>query len=373
MTPLRVMVVLGTRPEAIKLAPVLEMIRSRPRFRATVCLTGQHREMLDQVLDHFGITPDIDLALMRPDQTPAGFAAQALEALSDRLGRERPDLVLVQGDTITTFIAAFAAFLARVPVAHVEAGLRTSDRARPFPEEMSRRLTGVVADYHFPPTEGARRNLLAEGIPDARIVVTGNTAIDAILRAADRPHTFGDAALREIDFARPVVLVTMHRRESFGGPLRAAAEAIREIARDRPEASIVFPVHRNPNVRGPMEEILGGEPRIHLIDPVPYGDFVHLMARSAIVLTDSGGIQEEAPSLGIPVLVMRDVTERPEGIAAGVARLVGTDRARIVGETLALIDDPARRRSMVCAANPYGDGRAAERIADALERFLAPA
>jgi UDP-N-acetylglucosamine 2-epimerase (non-hydrolysing) len=368
--PARALLVFGTRPEAIKMAPVAAALRERPdRFEVRLCLTGQHREMLDQVMQAFDLSADVDLGLMRPDQTPADVAAAALHALGGPLEALAPDVVLVQGDTITTFAAAFAAYLRRVPVGHVEAGLRTDDRYRPFPEEMNRRLTTACADWHFAPTEHARRNLLREGIPEAAVVVTGNTVVDALLRTVRRDYVFADPQLRAIDFGRPVVLVTMHRRESFGGPLEEAARAMGDIAAARPDARLVFPVHRNPNVRGPMERLLGGRPGIVLTDPLDYREFVHLMSRATLALTDSGGIQEEAPSLRLPVLVMRDVTERPEAVEAGTSRLVGTSRERIVGETLRLLDDPDGRARMT-ASNPYGDGRAAERIADALERVL---
>jgi UDP-N-acetylglucosamine 2-epimerase (non-hydrolysing) len=370
--PARALLVFGTRPEAIKMAPVWRALRERPgRFAVSVCLTAQHREMLDQVLAAFGIVPDHDLDLMRPDQSPADVAAAAIAGLSARFAADRPDVVLVQGDTISTFAAAFAAYLQRIRVGHVEAGLRSGDRRRPFPEEMSRRLTTVAADFHFAPTERARQNLLRTGVADERIVVTGNTVIDALLQTRRDGYAFQDPVLASLDLSRPTVLVTMHRRESFGGPLRTAAEAMREIAARRPDAQIVFPVHRNPNVRGPMREVLAGEERVHLLDPLGYVEFVHLMARATLALTDSGGIQEEAPTLHLPVLVMREVTERPEGVEAGAARLVGTDRDRIVAEVLRLLDDPEARAAMAAAPNPYGDGRAARRIADALERFLA--
>ncbi|MGD8374998.1 MAG: UDP-N-acetylglucosamine 2-epimerase (non-hydrolyzing) [Acidobacteriota bacterium] len=365
------MLAFGTRPEAVKMAPVHRALQGRVgRLRSSLCLTAQHREMLDQVLEVFGLHADRDLDLMRPDQSPADVASAAIAGLSRTFAEERPDLVLVQGDTITTFAAAIAAYLQRIPVGHVEAGLRTGDRHHPFPEEMNRRLTTVAADLHFPPTEAARENLLREGIPPDRIVVTGNTVIDALLEIRSRPHRFRMEALSRIDFSIPTIVVTMHRRESFGGPLRAAAEAMREIARRRENVQLVFPVHRNPNVRGPMEAILGGEERVHLTDPVDYLDFVHLMDRSTLALTDSGGVQEEAPSLDLPVLVMREVTERPEGVAAGASILVGTDRARIVKEVLRLLDDHEARARMATIPNPYGDGRASERIADAVERFL---
>ena len=368
----RVVLVFGTRPEAIKMAPVLSALRARAdRFEPQVWLTGQHREMLDQVLEVFQITPDLDLELMRPDQSPAEIAAGALEKLAPRLAESPPDALLVQGDTITAFAAALAAFLGRVPVGHVEAGLRSGDRFRPFPEEVNRRLATVVTDFHFAPTAPARDNLLAEGVLDDRIVVTGNTVVDALLQTVRDGYAFEDSVLASLDWSRPVVLITMHRRESFGGPLRTAAEAMREIAQQRPEAQLVFPLHRNPRVRGPMQEILQDQAGVHLVDPLGYREFANLMARATLALTDSGGIQEEAPSLNLPVLVMRDVTERPEGIATGAARLVGTDRDSIVSGTLALLDDPEARQKMGEASNPYGDGRAAERIADALERFLA--
>jgi len=366
----RVLLVFGTRPEAIKMAPVVTALRRYPeRFEAQICLTGQHREMLDQVMEAFALTADVDLDLMRADQSPGGVAAAALGALARPLAELAPDVVLVQGDTITTFAAAFAAYLQKIRVGHVEAGLRTDDRYRPFPEEMTRRLTTACADYHFAPTERARANLLREGIPDAAVVVTGNTVVDALLATVRDDFEFELPALRALDFGRPTVLVTMHRRESHGAPLAEAAEAVRAIAAARPHVQVVFPVHRNPNVRGPIERILGGQDRILLIDPLEYRQFVHLMARSTLALTDSGGIQEEAPSLRLPVLVLREVTERPEAVEAGTSRLVGTRRERIVTETLRLIDDPAERERMT-SVNPYGDGHAAERIVAALDRML---
>jgi len=372
----KVLVAFGTRPEAIKLAPVIHRLAADPaRFRTHVCVTAQHREMLDQVLSFFSIRPDRDLALMRPDQTLPALTAAALTAMAGVLAAERPDLVMVQGDTTTTMATALAAFYARIPIAHVEAGLRTGDRFAPFPEEVNRRVTSLVADWHFAPTARARDALLAEGVAPERIHVTGNTVVDALLAARARLATAGvpSPALAALGGdARPVVLVTAHRRESFGAGLRDVCLAVRDLVERNADLVAVFPVHLNPRVRAAVEEALGAvatrNPRLVLTEPVGYPDLVWLLDRCRLVLTDSGGIQEEAPTFRKPVLVMREVTERPEGVAAGVARVVGTDRARIVAETERLLRDPAAYAAMAAAENPYGDGRAAERIVDALAR-----
>ena len=364
---LRILTIFGTRPEAIKLAPVLrELARYPDRIVSRTCVTAQHREMLDQVLALFGIVPDMDLNLMQPDQTPSQVAAAALERLDDLLQVERPDWVLVQGDTTTVMAASLAAYHRRIRLAHVEAGLRTHDKWHPFPEEMNRRIADHLSDLLFAPTERARQNLLAEGIHDERIRVTGNTVIDALLWAASLPFdahnsdvpTCGRADVRTL-------LVTAHRRESFGEPLRRICAALRTLA-GRGDVHIVYPVHRNPNVWETVYTELDGTAGITLLPPVNYRELVHLLQNCFLVLTDSGGIQEEAPSLGKPVLVLREVTERPEGVEAGTARVVGTNPERIVSEANRLLDDPHAYEAMARTVNPYGDGHAAERIVAAL-------
>jgi UDP-N-acetylglucosamine 2-epimerase (non-hydrolysing) len=364
---IRVLSVFGTRPEAIKMAPVVRALREAPtRFESLVCVSAQHRTMLDQVLEVFDLEADIDLDLMVPGQSPAGIAAGILERLPPLLRRVQPDVILVQGDTTTTFAAAFAAFLEKVPTGHVEAGLRTGDRWQPFPEEMNRVLTTRIAALHFAPTPAARDALLVEGVPAADIYLTGNTVIDALLQTVRPDYRFRTPALAALDPGRRLVLVTTHRRESFGPPLRSICAAIRELAGRFPELEWVLPVHPNPEVKATVEELLCDLPGMHLIPPVDYLEFVHLMSRADLVLTDSGGVQEEAPSLGKPVLVLREVTERPEGVLAGTALVVGTDRARIVAAASELLTSPEAYARMANAVNPYGDGRASERILTAL-------
>lgn len=370
---MRVMVVVGTRPEAIKLAPVVFALRETPACTPLVCATGQHRQMLDQVLALFGIGVDADLNLMRPNQDLTDVTTGALTGLREVLRDLAPDAVLVQGDTTTAFAGALAAFYARVPVGHVEAGLRTHDLAAPYPEEGNRQLVTRITRWHFAPTAVSRGNLLAEGVPEARIHVTGNTVIDALfwMRARVRemsPDAFagdiGPETLRAIlAHAGPLVLVTSHRRENFGAGVASAFAAIAELARTHPDWLFVYPVHLNPQVKGPATAILSGLANVHLTAPVPYAPFVWLMDRARLILTDSGGVQEEAPSLGKPVLVMREVTERPEAVAAGTVRLVGTDGARIVAEVTQLLTDRAAYAAMAERSNPYGDGKAAPRIA----------
>ncbi len=366
---MNVLVVIGTRPEAIKMAPVvLELLRRKQDFRVEVCLTAQHRELLDQVIETFQIPVHYDLNLMRPDQTIFDVTSTVLLGMRDVLNRAKPSVVLVHGDTTTSFAAALAAYYAHTPVGHVEAGLRTYDKFRPFPEEMNRRLGDALADYHYAPTPLARDNLLQEHIPDTHIVVTGNTVIDALLEVAKRPYTFEDALLQNIGTQRRLILVTAHRRESFGQPFIEMCRAMRDLARNNPDVEVLYPVHPNPNVRRVTAEILQGEERVHLIDPLSYVPFVHLLKKAYLVLTDSGGIQEEAPSLGKPVLVMREVTERPEAIAAGTAMLVGNGYDGIVQAVQRLLDDRSAYETMANAVNPYGDGCAAKRIADHLQR-----
>lgn len=369
----RVLSVFGTRPEAIKMAPVVLRLAAHPAFEARVCVTAQHRSMLDSVLADFSIRPDFDLDVMRAGQKLTEIAARVLLGLQEVFEQFRPHRVLVHGDTTTTLAASLAAFYNRVPVAHVEAGLRTGDLMAPWPEEANRRITAVVTDLHFAPTERARRALLAEGVPERAIHVTGNTVIDALLLARRRIET--DPQLLKSFTARfaflradaRLVLVTGHRRENFGPGFENICRALAELARRHPEIDILYPVHLNPNVREPVFRILRGFPNVHLIDPVDYLPFVYLMARAYLIVTDSGGIQEEAPALGKPVLVMREVTERPEAVEAGTVRLVGTDFARIVAETERLLTDALAYRRMATAINPYGDGRASERIVAALE------
>jgi len=374
-TTIKTLFVFGTRPEAIKMAPVVRHMQSRPEdFSVRVAVTAQHRQMLDQALAVFRITPDYDLNTMAPGQTLTASASRILAALEPVYADARPDIVFVQGDTTTTLYGALAAFYARVPVGHIEAGLRTGDLAQPFPEEMNRVLTGRIAALHFASTEGARKNLLAEGVADRAIHVTGNSGIDAVLNVSGRlisgelPGSKWDF----IDAGKKLIVVTAHRRESFGGGFENICRALRELAR-RPDVAIVYPVHRNPNVQDPVQRHLGGVANIHLIEPLDYVPFVDLMRRATILLTDSGGIQEEGPSLGKPVVVMREKTERPEAVEAGTVRLVGTDESLIVGEVVRLLEDEGLRDAMSRRHNPYGDGHASERIADATLRFTAGA
>jgi UDP-N-acetylglucosamine 2-epimerase (non-hydrolysing) len=365
---IHVLTVVGTRPEAIKMAPVIQELRRRPdRFLVRVCATAQHREMLDQVFNLFAIVPDVDLDLMEPDQTPSQVAARVLLNLEPVLRDLRPDWILVQGDTTTVMAAALGANYQRVRVGHVEAGLRSFDRANPFPEEMNRVVADQISDLLFAPTAQARQNLLNEGVREGRIAVTGNTVIDALLEVASQQWEppEGDP-LRQVDPAKRWVLVTAHRRENLGAPLLQICAALRALA-ERGDVQVVYPVHLNPAVWRPVHEHLGDVPGVVLLSPVDYRRLVYLLKRSSLVLTDSGGIQEEAPSLGVPVLVLREVTERPEGVAAGTARLVGTDLQRIVAEASRLLDDDAAYSAMAHVANPYGDGKAAQRIVQALE------
>ncbi len=360
----RVLTVFGTRPEAIKLAPVILQLRNHPEcIESMVCVTAQHREMLDQVLEWFQIKPDYDLDLMQPGQELAGFASHAIVAVSKVLHEVQPDVVLVQGDTTTVMITSLATFYQRIPIGHVEAGLRTRDRYNPFPEEINRRIAGVLATYHFAPTARAAAALRAEQVPENNIFITGNTVIDALLMTLERPVSL------ELDFSpdgQQLILVTAHRRESFGAPFESLCLALRDLAQRNAGVEIVYPVHLNPNVRRPVERILAQQPRVHLLEPLRYEQFVHLMAHAYLILTDSGGIQEEAPVLGKPTLVMRETTERPEAIEAGIARLVGTNRHHIVAEAERLLCDAEMYRSMAQAGSPFGDGRAAERIINIL-------
>ncbi len=370
----RISLIFGTRPEAIKLAPVALALREDADLEAHVCVTAQHRRMLDQVLEAFSLAPDADLDLMRPDQSLAGLTARAVTAVDAYLADARPDLVLVQGDTTTVFCAALAAFYRGVPVGHVEAGLRTGDLAAPFPEEANRVLASRLADLHFAPTDTARDNLLREAVPADRIHVTGNTVIDALHLALARVRReppavpgLGDDLLAG---ERPLVLVTGHRRENFGPGFEAVCRALSRLAADFPDHAFVYPVHLNPHVQDPVRRILDGQANIHLIEPLPYLPFVRLMDRCRLIVTDSGGVQEEAPGLGKPVLVTRDKTERPEAVAAGTVALVGTDEERIVSEAARLLADEDAYAAMAGAVCPYGDGRSAPRIAEICRRWL---
>ncbi len=365
----RVLVVFGTRPEAIKMAPVLSALKARPgAFVVRTCATAQHREMLDQVLDLFDITPDIDLDLMQPGQSLSELGARVLSGMDRVLLAERPDWVLAQGDTTTVAMTAVAAQHRQVRVGHVEAGLRTGDRRNPFPEEMNRVLADHASDLCFAPTETARDNLLREGIPDEQIRVTGNTAIDSLFMALKRAiPKESEGMLATLPADRLWLLVTAHRRENFGRPLENVCGALKRIVDERgDQVHVVYPVHRNPQVWEPVHEMLGSRHGITLLPPVDYRSLLYLMRRCCLVLTDSGGLQEEAPSLNKPVLVLREATERPEAVAVGASRVVGTEPARVVTETYRLLDKPEEYSRMARAPNPYGDGRAAERIADAL-------
>ena len=367
--PRKVVVVFGTRPEAIKLCPVIEQLRRTEGLRCGVCLTGQHREMVDSVLRDFAILPDADLDLMVANQTLAGLTARTITALDRYFTAERPDVVLVEGDTTTVLAASLTAYYHHIEIAHLEAGLRTGDKYAPFPEEANRSLVAPIADYHFAPTRQARDNLEREGVPRERIFLTGNTVIDALLWARDlnrqQPPELAAELSAQLDGKR-MVLVTGHRRESFGPSFEQMCLGLRDIVEAHDDVAIVYPVHLNPNVQAPVTRILGATERVHLMEPQQYRPFAWLMDRCRFVLTDSGGVQEEAPALGKPVLVMRETTERPEGVAAGNARLVGCNRQRIAAEAARLLEDEEAYRRMAVARNPYGDGKAAERVARAL-------
>lgn len=367
----KILIVFGTRPEAIKMAPVVKAFQAAaPAIQTVVCVTAQHRQMLDQVLKLFDITPEHDLNIMQPGQDLFDITCNILTGLKGVLATEQPDLVLVHGDTTTTLAASLAAYYAGVPVGHVEAGLRTGNKRAPFPEEINRKLTGAIADLHFAPTEAARANLLREGVDPASIHVTGNTVIDALLAVTQRLQaspelkTGFDQQFAFLDANKKLILVTGHRRENFGEGFQNICQALADIACSAPDVEVLYPVHLNPNVRQPVADILAARKlsNVHLIDPVDYLPFVYLMNRAYLIITDSGGVQEEAPSLGKPVLVMRDTTERPEAVAAGTVKLVGTSRELIVKECLNLLHNAADYQRMSQAHNPYGDGQAAQRI-----------
>ena len=370
---MKVMSVFGTRPEAIKMAPLVKKLNADPDIESVLCVTAQHREMLDQVLELFELKPDYDLNIMKPNQTLAMITANVLTGMEDVLIKERPDIVLVHGDTSTTFSAALAAFYQKIPVGHVEAGLRTYDMYSPFPEEVNRVLTGHMASIHFAPTERNRSNLMKEGIPEDGIAITGNTVVDALLEVAGKPYEFEDETLKNIDFEnKRVIAVTCHRRENLGEYMVHIFSAIREIAEEFEDVEVVYPVHLNPKVRATANEILSGCENVHLIDPLSYQPFVNLMAKSYFIITDSGGMQEEAPSLGKPVLVVRRETERPEALAAGTVKLAGVEQATIAAMARELLTDKSAYDAMAHAENPYGDGHACEKIIEALKNMKWP-
>ena len=369
---MKVLTVFGTRPEAIKMAPLVHALNADSRFQAKVCVTAQHRQMLDQVLSLFEITPDYDLNIMQPGQTLTDVTTAILKGLQPVLAEFKPDIVLVHGDTATTLAASLAAYYQQIKVGHVEAGLRTGNIYSPWPEEANRKLTGVLASYHFAPTATSQQNLLNENVAPASISVTGNTVIDALLLVKQKIDQDADLAATLgcrypfLDSSKKMLLVTGHRRESFGGGFERICEALRQIALSFPDSQIVYPVHLNPNVQEPVNRLLAGLTNVFLIQPQDYLPFVYLMMRADIILTDSGGIQEEAPSLGKPVLVMRDTTERPEAVEAGTVKLVGTDVVKITTEVSNLLSNAAAYDSMSRAHNPYGDGKACQRILDTL-------
>jgi UDP-N-acetylglucosamine 2-epimerase (non-hydrolysing) len=365
---IKVMAVFGTRPEAIKVAPVVMALRQHPdEFETQVCVTAQHREMLDQVLTHFGLTPDYDLNIMQPRQSLAQILTRALAGLEQVLAEAKPDIVLVHGDTATTFAGSLAAFYAHTQIGHIEAGLRSFDKWFPYPEEVYRRLTGVIADVNLAPTSVSRGNLLREGARPESIYVTGNSVIDALLWTVSRDYRFADPRLTALTTSgRKLIVVECHRRENFGQPMRDIAGALRDIVTSLPDVELVVSAHLNPEAGAVQRAALEGLDRVHIFDPFTYPEWSNLMAHARLIISDSGGLQEEAPALGVPVLVCRDVTERPEAVAAGTVKLVGTDRARIVAEATALVSDAAAHAAMAHAANPYGDGKTSERIVEAL-------
>lgn len=366
-TMLKVMTIFGTRPEAIKMAPVVKALEAADDMESIVTVTAQHREMLDQVLHLFSITPDYDLNIMSQGQTLYDVTCKALLGLQGVLKEAKPDVVLVHGDTTTTFVGALAAFYEGIPVAHVEAGLRTGNIYSPFPEEMNRKLTGAIGTYHFAPTSTSESNLLKENINPDHLYVTGNTVIDALQTTVQTDYTFKEELLNQIDYINnKVILVTTHRRENLGDPMRNVYEAIRDIINEQADVEVIFPMHRNPKVRSIVQEVLGDMPRVHLIEPLEYEPFANLMARTYLIMTDSGGIQEEAPSLGKPVLVLRDTTERPEAVEAGTVKLVGTDKESVYRTATELLVNETAYLAMSNAVNPYGDGLASDRIVQAL-------
>lgn len=366
-----ILTIFGTRPEAIKMAPLVKAISQCEDLISKVCVTAQHREMLDQVLDIFNITPDYDLNIMRKGQTLSGITNSVLEGVEKVLMELKPDMVLVHGDTTTTFAAALSAFYSKVSVGHVEAGLRTYDKYFPFPEEMNRKLTGCIADIHFSPTRTNFNNLVREGVSPDIIYITGNTAIDALKSTVADNYKFEDQALKKINFeGKRIITVTAHRRENLGQPIRNICNALKEIVLKYDDVEIVYPVHLNPQVQEPVREILGSLPRVHLINPLQVLDMHNLLSRSYFVLTDSGGLQEEAPSLGKPVLVLRNETERPEAVEAGTVKVIGTDMNNIVQQTINLLNDETEYKRMAHSVNPYGDGQASQRIVKAIRHWF---
>ncbi|WP_352404245.1 non-hydrolyzing UDP-N-acetylglucosamine 2-epimerase [Sporanaerobacter acetigenes] len=368
---MKVMTVFGTRPEAIKMAPIVKAMEKEGRIENIVCVTAQHRQMLDQVLNIFDIEPDFDLNIFKPGQTLTEITTKALEGLEKVIIENKPDLLLVQGDTTTVFAGALAAFYQKVKIGHVEAGLRSGNLYSPYPEEANRKLTGILTDFHFAPTEKNRENLLKEGYPDEKIFITGNTVIDALFHVVKDKYIFNDELLDSIDFEnRKVILMTSHRRENIGKPMENIFTAIKRIVEAHEDVEVVFPIHLNPKVRDIAYKVFDNHPRIHLVEPLNYEPFTNLMAKSYLVVTDSGGLQEEAPSLGKPVLVVREETERPEGIVAGTAKLVGTNEEKIYKEINMLLNEKEKYLKMSNAVNPYGDGKAAEKIVDIILQKL---
>lgn len=364
---MNIWIVIGTRPEAIKMAPVyLALKRYEKEVKVTVCLTAQHRELLDQVINAFGIPVTIDLNLMRPGQRLEEITSRVLESMCELIRSNKPSVILVHGDTTTTFASAVAGYYCQVPIGHVEAGLRTYDKYHPFPEEMNRRWVDAVSDYLYAPTPLARKNLISEHIDEHKILVTGNTGIDALLYIAEKPYTFEQPILNDVGTKRRLIVLTAHRRESFGAPMNEIFQAVAALVEKNEDIEVLFPVHPNPNVVSAVKEYLANKERIYLVDPLEYVPFVHILKKSYLILTDSGGIQEEAPSLGKPVLVLRDVTERPEAVHAGTALLVGPHYDKIVETTQKLLDDETLYASMAHKVNPYGDGKASKRIAEHL-------
>jgi UDP-N-acetylglucosamine 2-epimerase (non-hydrolysing) len=371
MTQLKIMSIFGTRPEAIKMAPLVKALEKEKDFQSIVVVTAQHREMLDQVLDLFQITPQYDLNIMKAGQTLSDITCRVLKGLEPVLEKERPDMILVHGDTTTTFAAALAAFYQKIPVGHVEAGLRSGDIYSPFPEEMNRKLTGALTALNFAPTPIAKENLLREGVGEESIHVTGNTVIDALLATVKPDYQFTDPQLQSIDFEnRRVILVTAHRRENLGEPMKNIFQALAQLHEEFKDIEVIFPIHKNPAVRKPAFEILGGYDRIHLIEPLDYEPFANLMAKCYLILTDSGGLQEEAPALGKPVLVLRENTERPEAVEAGTVILAGTQKEKIFYNTYNLLVNQEIYAKMVRAINPYGDGDACSRIINGLRFYF---
>lgn len=371
MKKIKIMPIFGTRPEAIKMAPLVKTLEKSECIETVTVVTAQHREMLDQVLELFEIKPLYDLNIMKDGQTLTDITSRVLYGMREILEKEKPHMVLVHGDTSTTFTGSLAAFYRQIPVGHVEAGLRTFNKYSPYPEEMNRRLTGCLTDLHFAPTKSSKENLVKEGIAEKKIVVTGNTVIDALLYVVEDDYSFNDEVLKDIDFDnKRVILITSHRRENYGEPMRNIFTAAREILKANSDVEIVFPVHKNPKVREIVKEILGGMERVHLIEPLDYKPFVNLMNKCCLILTDSGGIQEEAPALGKPVLVLRNTTERPEAVVAGTVKLVGTYREDIINEANLLLSNKREYKKMANAVNPYGDGKASQRIVQAILHYF---